>query len=297
MTGDTASTSTTGRVSGAIEALRPRQWTKNLVLFAGLLFAAKIGDAGRWLEAVAAFVVFSAVSGAAYLVNDVRDASSDRLHPVKRLRPVARGDLSPAAALTLAIALTAAALVGAFAALGARTGVLLACFGALQLLYTLRLKRIPLLDVGVIAGLFVIRAAAGAAAVHVRISPWLLVCTALLALFLGLAKRRGELVLVGRGSTPGRTALDGYSLAGLDSAVLATATATIAAYAAYVGSARDPGEMLATLPFVLLGVGRYTYLVRGRNLGEEPEEVLLADAFVLSCVALWTVVAALMLAS
>ena len=297
MTGVAASTSTTERMSGAIEALRPRQWPKNLVLFGGLLFAAKIGDAGRWLEAVTAFAVFSAVSGAAYLVNDVRDAPSDRLHPVKRLRPVARGDLSPEAALTLAIALAAAALVGAFAALGVRTGALLACFGVLQLLYTLRLKRTPFLDVGVIAGLFVIRAAAGAAAVHVRISLWLLVCTALLALFLGLAKRRGELVLVGQGSTPGRAALDGYSLPGLDSAVIATATATVATYAAYAGSAQDPGEMMATVPFVLLGVSRYAHLVRSRNLGEQPEQVLLADAFVLSCVALWAVVAALMLAS
>ena len=142
-----------------------------------------------------------------------------------------------------------------------------------------------------------IRAAAGAAAVRVPISPWLLACTALLALFLGLAKRRGELVLVARGDTPGRAALDGYSLALLDRLLWTTLAATVAAYAVYAAVARDSLEMLATVPFVVGGVGRYAYLVHRRDLGEEPEHVLLSDRVVLACVALWTIAAGLVLAT
>ena len=192
-------------------ALRPRQWSKNLLVFAGLVFAAKLGDAGRWAEALACFAAYCAVSSAAYLANDVRDREADRAHPVKRARPIARGELSPRAALMLSAALTLAA--GAICAvLGPLSLALVAGFAALQAAYTLGLKHVVLIDVLAIAGLFVIRAAAGAAAVDVRISPWLLLCTALLALFLALAKRRGELVLVGAERTPGRRVLEGYSL-------------------------------------------------------------------------------------
>ncbi len=161
----------------ALASLRPRQWSKNLLLFAGLIFAAKLGDGHRWLEAVAIFVAYCAASSASYLVNDVRDAEGDRLHPVKRNRPVARGELPARRALALAAALAAVAVVVA-AALGFASLLFLLAFLALQVVYSLGLKHVVLLDVAVIAGLFVVRAAAGAAAVDVRISPWLLVCTA-----------------------------------------------------------------------------------------------------------------------
>ena len=186
----------------AFVALRPRQWTKNLLLFAGIIFAAQLGDAGRWVAAITAFVAYCAASSAAYLVNDVRDVASDRLHPVKRTRPIARGELGRRRALGLAAALTVLAL-----ALVALLGPLsLACmfgFLALQAAYSLRLKTIELVDVIAIAGLFVVRAAAGAVAVDVRISEWLLLCTFLLALFLALGKRRAELALEGARCAPG----------------------------------------------------------------------------------------------
>src|SRR5437764_7109011 len=175
-------------LTAAIVALRPRQWSKNLLVFAGIVFAAKLGDAGRWGEAVACFVAYCALSSAAYLVNDLRDLEHDRLHPVKRQRPIARGEVPVGLAVALAAVLTAVALgIGAWLGL-VSLGFLLA-FGALQLAYSFGLKHVVLLDVFAIGGLFVIRAAAGAAAVHVRISPWLLLCTALLALFLALATR------------------------------------------------------------------------------------------------------------
>ncbi|MGI8422010.1 MAG: UbiA family prenyltransferase, partial [Gaiellaceae bacterium] len=159
-----------------LAALRPRQWTKNLLLFAGILFAAKLGDATRWGEAAAAFGAYCAASSAAYLLNDVRDAPHDRLHPVKRLRPVASGALASRTALGLAAALALVSLaVGA--ALGPWSLLFVAGFLAMQCAYSLGLKHVVLIDVMAIASLFVVRAAAGAEAVDVRISPWLLVCT------------------------------------------------------------------------------------------------------------------------
>jgi 4-hydroxybenzoate polyprenyltransferase len=277
----------------ALVSLRPRQWSKNLLLFAGIVFAAQLGDADRWVEAVTAFVAYCAASSAAYLVNDVRDAPHDRRHPVKRWRPIARGELSTRVALGLAALLAALALALA-AALGPWSVLFLAGFVALQAAYSLGLKHIVIVDVMAIGGLFVIRAAAGAEAVDVRISPWLLLCTALLALFLGLAKRRGELVLVHAQATPGRPVLDGYSLALVDHLVTVVAASTVIAYSLYTFSEHTKA-MMATIPFVLFGVLRYLVLVHRDDLGEEPEQVLLADVPILACIALWAVTAAAIL--
>lgn len=278
----------------ALVSMRPRQWTKNLLVFAGIVFAAKLGDPGRWADAATAFVAFCAASSAAYLVNDVRDAEHDRLHPTKNARPIARRELAPRAALALAggLALAAVALT---AALGLSALLYLGAFLALQAAYTLALKEVVLVDVMAIGALFVVRAAAGANAVRVPISPWLLLCTALLALFLGLAKRRGELVLVGADATPGRPVLAGYSLELVDQLVSVVAASTVIAYALYTFSARDSKAMMVTIPFVLFGVFRYLLLIHRHDLGEEPENVLLSDRPILLCVAGWAVSAALIL--
>jgi len=279
----------------AVVALRPRQWLKNLLVFAGLVFAAKLGDAGRWLEAVAAFGAYCAVSSAAYLVNDLRDREDDRLHPVKRARPIARGELSPRRAVVLAAGLAAAALALA-GVLGLVSVAFLLAFAGLQAAYSFSLKHVVLLDVLVIGSLFVIRAAAGAAAVGVRISPWLLLCTALLALFLALAKRRGELVLVGAQHTPGRPALEGYSLELVDQLVAIVAASTVIAYSLYTLTARDSKALLATVPFVIFGLFRYLLLVHRDDVGEEPEQVLLTDVPIILAVAGWIATAAVILA-
>jgi 4-hydroxybenzoate polyprenyltransferase len=282
-----------GAAAAALAALRPRQWPKNLLLFAGIIFAAKLGDAGKWVEAFAIFGAYCAASSAAYIVNDLRDVEHDRAHPVKRDRPIARGELSPDRALVLAALLGAVALAIA-ALLGFTSLLFLLGFVALQLAYTLGLKRIVIVDVAVIAALFVIRASAGAAAVHVPISVWLLVCTALLAFFLGLAKRRGELVLVGAEETPGRPVLERYSLRLVDRLLAVTVAATIAAYAVYTVTAHTVW-MALTIPFVVFGLARYLVLVHRHELGEEPENVLLSDPPVLACSALWAVTSALIL--
>jgi 4-hydroxybenzoate polyprenyltransferase len=279
----------------ALVALRPRQWSKNLLVFAGLVFAAKLGDPLRWLEACVCFVAYCAISSAAYLANDVRDRHDDRLHPVKRSRPIARGELSPRAALTIATALALLAPL-LLAPLGLASVLLVLAFAGLQAGYTLRLKHVVLLDVLAISALFVIRAAAGAEAVDVPISGWLLLCTALLALFLALAKRRGELVLVGAERTPGRPVLEGYSLELVDQLIGIVASATVIAYAVYTLTGGHSRVLLATVPFVVFGVFRYLLLMHRHDIGEEPEQVLLSDVPIMLTVAGWIVTAAAILA-
>jgi 4-hydroxybenzoate polyprenyltransferase len=273
----------------ALVALRPRQWLKNLLLFAGILFAAELSDGTRWVEAIAAFVAYCAASSAAYLVNDVCDVEADRQHPVKRRRPIARGELRPRTAIVLAVV-----LAGVAAALGAALGPwslgLLLVFVSIQAAYTLALKHIVLVDVAVIALLFVIRAAAGAVAVDVRISPWLLACTALLALFIALGKRRAELLVVGAERTPGRAVLEGYSLSLVDQLLAAVAGATVVAYTTYTLSGGVvPRALVVTIPFVVFGIVRYLQLLHRHALGEEPENVLLGDLPILLTVAAWAV--------
>jgi 4-hydroxybenzoate polyprenyltransferase len=275
-----------------IVALRPRQWTKNLLLFAGIVFAAELGDAGRWVAAVVAFVAYCAASSAAYLVNDVRDVASDRLHPVKRARPIARGELTRRTALVLAAALAVTALILA-GLLGPASLACLAGFLLLQAAYSLALKSVELLDVLAIAGLFVLRAAAGAIAVDVRISEWLLVCTFLLALFLALGKRRAELALEGVNARP---ALSGYAPALVDQLLAIVAAATIGAYTAYTITAHDSRWLVVTVPFVVYGLFRYLLLLHRHGLGEEPDALLVEDLPLLGTVAAWAATCAVVLA-
>jgi 4-hydroxybenzoate polyprenyltransferase len=277
-----------------LAALRPRQWSKNLLLFAGIIFAAELDDPERWAQATAAFVAYCLASSAAYIFNDVRDAPHDRLHPIKRHRPIASGALRANRALNVAGILAALAFA-IVAPLGWGSLAYLAGFVALQAAYSLGLKDIALIDVMTISGLFVIRAAAGAEAVDVRISPWLIICTALLALFLALAKRRGELVSTGV-DAPGRPVLSGYSFALVDQLVSIVAACTIVAYALYTFEAREGSAMMATIPFVVYGLFRYVQLMHREELGEEPENVLLTDLPILVTIAAWAVTSAVILA-
>ena len=273
-------------------AMRPRQWTKNLLLFAGIVFAAKLGDPERWIDAVVAFVAYCAASSAAYLLNDVRDVASDRVHPVKRYRPVARGELAPRSALVLAAGLAILAVVLAMT-LGPLSLACLVAFAALQAAYSLGLKAFELVDVLAIAGLFVLRAAAGAIAVDVRISEWLLLCTFLLALFIALGKRRAELGLEGVDARP---ALSGYSVALVDQLLAIVAAATIAAYTGYTLAAHDTRWLVTTVPLVVYGLFRYLLLLHRRGLGEEPEALLVEDLPLLITVAVWAAACAVILA-
>jgi 4-hydroxybenzoate polyprenyltransferase len=280
-----------GEGRAVIAAMRPRQWTKNLLLFAGILFAAQYDDAGRWVEAFVAFVAYCAASSAAYIVNDVLDVEEDRRHPLKRNRPIAAGAIAPDRALKIA-AMLAIFAVAAMSWFGWASVAYVTGFLALQGAYSWRLKQVVLIDVMAIAALFVIRAAAGAEAVDVRISPWLIVCTALLALFLALAKRRGELTVP---DGAGRGVLAGYSFPLVDQLVSIVAACTIVAYSLYTFEAREGSAMMATIPFVVFGIFRYLLLMHREDLGEEPESVLLSDLPILATIAAWAATSALIL--
>jgi 4-hydroxybenzoate polyprenyltransferase len=280
-------------------SLRPAQWTKNLIIFAALMFGERLLDGRSVLLASAAFVIFCALSGVVYLVNDVADREADRRHPVKRRRPIASGDLPVHVAVTAAAVLAVGALSAAFW-LGPLFGVLASSYVALLGLYSGPLKHVVIIDVLTIAIGFVLRAAAGAVAIDVPISHWLYVLTILLALFLALSKRRHELVLLADGATGHRPILQEYSPYLLDQMISVVTASTIVAYAFYTISpetiAKFGTDWLGlTLPFPLYGIFRYLYLVHKKDGGGSPAEMLLADRPLLACVALWASAAAIII--
>lgn len=272
-------------------SLRPEQWTKNLVVFAALLFGEKLTDPSADARAVAAFVIFCALSGVVYLTNDVLDREADRQHPLKSKRPIASGQLSPQEALGFAGVFAVAAL-GASVALGWTFFVVALAYVTLMAAYSGPIKHIVILDVLTIAIGFVLRAVAGAVAINVPISHWLLVCTILLALFLGLSKRRHELVLLAGGATSHRRILQEYSPYLLDQMIGVVTASTLMAYALYTVSPETIARfgtdwLLLTLPFPLYGILRYLYLVHQKQGGGSPAEMLLTDRPLLVCVGLW----------
>ncbi|HPJ57241.1 MAG TPA: decaprenyl-phosphate phosphoribosyltransferase [Kiritimatiellia bacterium] len=280
-------------VSTWLRLLRVKQWTKNAVVFAAFVFA--LGDRNQDLSAwelwkvCLAALAFSLVSSAVYILNDLRDAPQDRLHPVKKNRPIASGAVATAPALGAAAVLLAAGLGGA-GRLGADLLAVIGGYLVLQGFYTLWLKRIALVDVIVIATGFVLRALAGAVVIHVVISPWLLLCAMLLALFLGLCKRRHEKVnLAGQGT---RAALDAYDGRLLDQLIAVTAAAALVCYSIYtlwpetVDKFGTPW-LAATIPFVVFGLFRYMDIVYRQEKGDRPEQILLTDGPLMADVALY----------
>ena len=286
-------------LQGLIQSLRPQQWTKNLFVLAALPFGLKLFDPAAVALALAAFVVFCALSGVVYLVNDLYDREADRLHPVKRLRPIAAGVLAPSTAATAA-ALIAAGALAAAAAIGLRFAIAAAAYLALFYLYSRWLKHLVIIDVLSIAIGFVLRTYAGAVAIHVPVSDWLLVCTVLLALFLGLSKRRHEITLLASGAASHRRILDEYNPYLLDQMIGVVTASTLMAYIIYCTSA-DTVErfgthnLVLTIPFPIYGILRYLYLVHRRDGGGNPSELLITDRPLLICVGLWGLVTALVI--
>jgi len=271
--------------------LRPEQWTKNLFVFAALVFAQRLTDLDAAARAAAAFVIFCALSGAVYLVNDVFDRQQDQRHPLKALRPIASGAIRPNLALATAAALSAVALAAAFA-LGLPFFAAAAAYLALLCSYSIVLKHIVILDALTVAAGFTLRAAAGAAAIFVPISHWLLVCTTLLALFIALSKRRHELTLLTETATDHRPILGDYTPYLLDQMISVVTASTLIAYAFYTISPETTAKfgttlLSLTIPFPLYGIFRYLYLVHRRDLGGSPADLLLNDRPLLVCVALW----------
>ena len=275
-----------------VRSLRPRQWAKNLFVFAGLVFSQQLLTPKAW-TAGAAFLLFCALSGAIYLFNDLADVEKDRLHPTKRRRPIASGALSVPAGAAIGVLTLVGSLVAAYA-LSARFGVVATVYAALLTAYSVWLKHVVILDVLTVAIGFVLRAVAGAAAIGVEISGWLVICTILVALFLALGKRRHEYLTLHGDAAAHRPILAEYSESFLDQMVAVVTASTVTAYALYTMSPDTVAKfhtrwLPLTLPFVLYGVFRYLYLLYRRELGGNPSDLLLSDRALLINTALWMV--------
>jgi len=275
--------------------IRPQQWVKNLVVLAPLLFAHQLFAGVALARGFAAFGLFCLISSSIYLLNDVKDAAHDRLHPRKRLRPIAAGHLSATSGVVAMIALQLGALAGGVL-LSPAFAALLGAYWAMNYLYSSWLKHQVILDVFVIAGGFVLRVVAGGVAIRVPISDWLLICTTLLALFLGFSKRRHELGMLDKEAVSHRQVLSEYSRTFLDMMIGVVTASTVMSYALYTVSEETVRKfhtraLLLTLPFVLYGIFRYLYIVYHRGEGEDPTQTLLNDRPTLVNLVLWAVVA------
>jgi 4-hydroxybenzoate polyprenyltransferase len=282
-----------------LASLRPSQWTKNLVIFAALMFGQRLLDVRSLLYAGAAFIIFCALSGVVYLINDVADREADRRHPVKMHRPIASGELPVRTAMTTAIVVALLAVAAAFW-LRPLFGALAIMYLGLLAMYSGPLKHVVIIDVLTIAIGFVLRAAGGAVAIDVPISHWLYVLTILLALFLALSKRRHELVLLADRATGHRRILEEYSPYLLDQMISVVTASTLVAYAFYTVSPETVSKfgtdrLGLTLPFPLYGIFRYLYLVHHKEGGGSPAEMLLTDRPLLVCVALWALAVAIII--
>lgn len=288
-----ATPATGGRsvIRSLVAVLRPRQWTKNFIVFAGLIFGERLLDPSAVVSATIAFGVFCLLSGVVYIVNDVRDVQADRLHPTKSRRPIAAGDLSPGGALALGVVLTVAAVAAAFW-LSPTFGLVGLTYLVLLVVYSMWLKHLVVLDVLTLAMGFVLRAWGGAVAVDVGMSHWLLLLTLLGALFLGLAKRRAEIIALAGDAHQHRPSLAEYSPYLLDQMISVVTASALVAYALYT---IDPetvtrfgtDRLVWTVPFPLYGIFRYLYLVHRREGGGDPSETLVTDRPLLICGALW----------
>ena len=282
-----------------LDSMRPQQWIKNLLLLAPLLFAKSLEDSSRVLHSVYAFLLFCALSSGVYLLNDLLDLERDRKHPVKSRRPIASGRLSVSAAISALVVLLGGGLAGSFA-LAPPFGAAGLAYVLLNFGYSFWLKEMVILDVMIIAFGFVIRALAGALAIDAEISPWLILCTIMLSLFLAFCKRRRELELLAEGAKDHRPALKEYSVGFLDQMISITTASTVVCYSFYTISPEveqklGTRHLFVTIPFVLYGIFRYLYLVHQRGQGGNPASSLLTDPPLLLCVGLWSAVVAAIL--
>lgn len=273
-----------------IQSMRPRQWPKNLFVFAALVFDLQIFKLQPLLHTLAGFAILCLASSAVYLINDLADVEGDRLHPVKRNRPIASGRLAPGVA-SVAAAVLGIASIGVSFALGLRFGVIIAAYVVVNLLYSFYLKHIPIIDVFIVAAGFVFRVAAGVVLIQVaRFSPWLYICVTLLALYVGFGKRRAEMVLLAEGAEAHRKVLDGYTIPFLDQLIVIVSATTIVGYSFYTFSAENLPKnhtMMLTIPFVIYGIFRYLYLIHVENSGGAPEELVLTDRPLMATIGLW----------
>ncbi len=288
-----------GQLRALVRALRPAHWVKNLLVLAPILFSQNLFHAGALVKGLLAFIAFCLVSSAGYLINDLRDLRQDRLHPMKRRRPLANGRLKARTALSVAVVVLVLGLAGGFV-LDLGFGLVLLAYLLVSLAYTFAFKHIVILDVFANASGFVLRAVAGAVVIGVAMSSWLLVCTTLLSLFLGFSKRRYELLLLKEEAGGHRQVLEEYDPRFLDMMIGIVTASTVTSYALYTVSEETiqkfgTRNLLLTFPFVLYGIFRYLYLVYHRERGGDPIETALTDAAMIVNLVLWALATVLIL--
>jgi len=276
-----------------LKEMRPRQWTKNVFVFAALVFDRQLTKIASLESTLAAFVIFCLLSSSVYIMNDLLDVEADRHHPIKKNRPIAAGNLPISVAIIAAIVLIVISFTAAFL-LSTELGIIVGMYYLVNLAYSIWLKHIPLIDVMIIAFGFVLRVVAGVSVIQVeRFSPWLYIVMSLLALYIGFGKRRAEMtVLTNESNSSHRKVLDGYTLALIDQLLTIVSSCTLIAYSFYTFSAPNLPEnhvMMLTIPFVLYGIFRYLFLIQVKNKGGEPEELLLKDRPLQATVLLWAI--------
>lgn len=276
------------QINPFIRCLRPKQWTKNLMVLAAAIFSINIVSLLQIGAALLAFVLFCLMSGCVYVLNDYMDRERDKIHPEKSKRPIASGELKPLTALTAGALLFLATMYAAFKVNTAFAYLLLIYF-CINIAYSLYLKHIVIIDVMVIAAGFVLRAIGGGIAIHVPVTPWFILCTLLLSLFLAIGKRRNEVFILDDSGKSHRKVLDHYSLPLLDQLTSIVTTATIMSYALYTFTSGKPVEMMCTIPLVIYGMFRYLYLIHIEKKGGSPEKILLHDKPILYTVVLYIV--------
>jgi 4-hydroxybenzoate polyprenyltransferase len=278
-----------------LKTMRPKQWPKNAFIFAALVFDRQFLTPEPLGRTIVGFILFSLAASTVYIINDIADIEQDRRHPKKKNRPLAAGVISPNSALIAGLVIGVLVIWASFL-LGTIFGGITLGYVVLNLAYSFRLKHIPIIDVLVIASGFVMRVGAGVSLINVeRFSPWLYVCTTLLALFIGFGKRRAELSLLAQNANSHRKVLEGYTLALLDQLIVIVSAATIMAYSLYTFSAEnlpDNHLMMLTIPFVIYGIFRYLYLIHVEGAGGAPDEVLFTDQPFLATIILWGLLAA-----
>ena len=277
-------------ITGLIKTMRPKQWVKNIFIFAALVFDVKLFNLHYLGQTSAGFVLLCLVSGAVYIINDLVDVEKDRQHPRKRNRPIAAGQLGARPAIVAAILILLIALPLGFL-LNPVFGAILTAYLMLQIAYSFWLKNAVIIDVMLIAGGFLLRVAAGVPLVNAtRFSPWLYICMTLLALLIGFGKRRHELVLLKENANAHRQSLQEYNLPLLDHIISIVTASELLAYALYTFSAPNVPQnhaMMLTIPFVLYGIFRYLYLIHVKGMGGAPEEIALSDRPLQATVVLW----------
>ena len=273
-----------------LKTMRPKQWPKNVFIFTALVFDEKLFTPSPLLKTIATFILFCLTSSAVYLINDLADIEKDRQHPTKRLRPLPSGQLTRSVAIAAAV-LIPLITMPLFFLLDPHLGLIALAYLLMMITYSFVLKNIVILDVLTVAAGFVLRVAAGAVVVEVeRFSPWLYICATLAALFIGVGRRRHELILLAENANEHRASLSEYSLPLLDEMISVVASATIIAYSLYTFSAPNlpPNHaMMLTIPFVLYGVFRYLYLIHVKSKGGAPEEIFLSDQPLIIDLGLW----------